>query len=129
MHPGNIAEILGIEHDEFAGAAGQIVQIGHQPALTLSRGNPHIRDIVKDIDILILEYHILGRNHQTITKLLNRHTPLLQLTHEDLKQPPATLFTLVTDTEKENGLGRVLHQELHEGHNDQIIALPGLVPI
>ncbi len=61
--------------------------------------------------------------------MLDGHTSQLELPLVKLKDPPATLLTLVTNAHKERRLRGVLHNQLDEGHNQDIITLARLVAI
>ena len=106
-----------------------LLKVAETPALAVRRIDANIRRIIEHVDVLVLEVHVAGAQHQTVAELFHAHATHLELPLEDLKDPPPTLLTLVADTEKEERLRRVLHNQLHECHDQQIITLARLVAV
>ena len=106
-----------------------LLEIAEAPALAVRRIDAHVRRIVEHIDVIVLKIHITGAQHETVSKLLYADATHLELALEDLKDPPSTLLTLVAYTEKEERLRGILHDQLHESHDEQIITLARLVAV
>ena len=121
-------EPANIRHN-LRNADAHLLEVAQTPALTVCCRHTHIRQIVKGIDVLITEDHVLRRDHQTIGEMLDIHTTQLQLPLVQLEDPPTTLLTLVANAHKKNRLRRVLDDHLHKGHDQKIIALARLVAI
>ena len=106
-----------------------LLEVAETEALAVRGAHTHIRGIVEHVDILVAEAHILITEHETIAELLNLHIAHLELALEDLKEPPATLLSLVADAEQKNRLRGILHDELDEGTDQNVVALARLVAI
>jgi len=106
-----------------------LLKVAETEALTVGRAHTHIRGIVEHVNVLIAEAHILVTKHEAVAELLDLHVAQLELTLEDLKKPPTTLLSLVADTQQKDRLRRILHDELNEGANQNVVALARLVAI
>lgn len=106
-----------------------LLELTESPSLPVGGGNPYIRRVIKHIDLLVLEGHVLRRNNETLGKLIDGHSAQLEFTREQLEQPPPTLLTLIANTQEIQGLGRVLDEQFHECHDEDVVALAWLIPI
>ena len=106
-----------------------LLKVAETEALAICRAHTHIRGIVEHIDVLIAEAHILVTEHEAVAELLDLHVAQLELALEDLKEPPTTLLSLVADAQQKDRLRRILHDELNEGADQNVVALARLVAI
>ena len=106
-----------------------LLKLAEAKALAVRGRDAHVRGIVEHIDILVAERHVLCREHEAATELLDIHPAELELALVDLEKRPATLLALVADTQHEDRLCGILYNKLYKRHDQNIIALARLVAI
>jgi hypothetical protein len=78
-----------------------MLKITESPTLSIGCADTQIRHIVEEVNLLIAEGHFLAAEHKTIGEHFNWNIAEFEFTLEKLKDPPASLLTLITDTKQE----------------------------
>ena len=134
FHEGGIlrrTELLEPAHirDDLGHTNTHMLKLTETEALAIRRRDADVGGVVEQINLIVLEGEILRRHDEAISEELQRHLTEAELTLEEFKERPATALTLVADGQEIERLGGILHEELHEGHNQKVIALSRLIAI
>ena len=115
--------------DDLRHTDAHVLELAEAESLPVRRGNADIRRIVEEIDLLILEGQILRGDDQAIPVELERHLLQTELALKELEQPPAALLALVAHGKEIQRFRRVFHEQLHEGHDQDVVTLSRLIPV
>ena len=134
FHKGGIlrrTELLESAHvrNHLRNSHTHVFKLAEPETLAVGCRDSDVGGVVEEIDLVVLERHTLGRHDQAISVEFQRYFADTEFALEELKQGPATSLALVADGEEVERLRGILHKEFHEGHDENVVALSGLVAV